>query len=426
MLSVEDALALILKTATPLPQKTLQLIQSLGFVLADSVVGELSVPPFDKSLMDGYALRSSDFQAGMRTYRVTGEVTAGKVPTHTVGSGEAVRVMTGASIPTGADAVVIVEQTATGRFDDLPDDQLQITAQQVHPEQHILRKGAVARPGSPVVSAGTLLRPQEIAALAESGIPHVQVYSQPRVSILATGDEIVPLGQPLKPGQIWNSNEPMLAAQMAIAGAVPQPLGAAADDPAQLRERIQEGLKSDVLLLSGGVSAGKKDLVPAELERAGVRQVFHKIDMKPGKPLWFGISTQESRDGGPPAHRCLVFGLPGNPVSSMVCAELFVRPALLKLRGIQLSGPPRHSARLVQPYHMRGDRPTYHPARLFFQGSELCVELVDWIGSSDLRATVHANGLIFLPAGDKQYAPGDLMTVVSWQQLPTAETSPKA
>lgn len=425
MLSVEDALTQILNAALPLPQVRLPLVRGLGQVLADSVVGEQSVPPFDKALMDGYALRSADFEGGTRTFRVTDEVTAGRVPRHPVGSGEAVRIMTGAIIPSGADAVVIVEQTASGSFSETCGGEVQITARKVVPEQNLLRKGAVARPGSAVVSAGTLLRPQEIAALAETGISHVQVYSRPRVAILATGDEIVPLGQPLQEGQIWNSNESMLAAQMAAAGGISNPLGVAADQSGALRDRIVEGLKSDILLLSGGVSAGKKDLVPSELEKAGVRQVFHKIAMKPGKPLWFGVYTGESTPGAT-GHRCLVFGLPGNPVSSMVCAELFVRPALHRLRGQLSAELQRHSARLIQPYHMRGDRPTYHPARLFFQGSELCVDLVDWIGSSDLRATVHANGLIYLPPGEKEYPVGAIMTVVSWQELPAAEGRPEA
>jgi len=161
------------------------------------------------------------------------------------------------------------------------------------------------------------------------------------------------------------------------------------------------------------VSAGKKDLVPAQLAAAGVRQVFHKIRMKPGKPLWFGVYEEPAAGGG--THRCLVFGLPGNPVSSMVCADLFVRPALRRLQGIDPAILPPVMARLSHPYLMQGDRPTYHPARLVFEESEVRVEIVDWIGSSDLRSTVSANGTVFLPEGERQYQAGDLLPFHSWE-----------
>ena len=184
-------------------------------------------------------------------------------------------------------------------------------------EANLMRQGGAARQGSRLLTAGTQLQPQQIAALAEFGQATVPVYCRPTVAVLATGDELISCDQPLRPGAIRNSNEPMLLAQAATCGACPVSLGIARDTIAELSMRIQQGLDHDVLLLSGGVSAGTLDLVPQQLAAAGVEQIFHGVNMKPGKPLWFGIRRRESRT-------TLVFGLPGNPVSSLVCFELFV------------------------------------------------------------------------------------------------------
>jgi len=413
MLSVSEALKLVLEETVPLPTVTIPLQESRGRILRENVVSDVDIPPFDKALMDGYALRSEDVAAGIRTFQVVEEILAGSVPQRSLGPGETARIMTGGPVPSGADAVVIVEQSEL-----IPSEsqvaQVRIQVPKVLPEQNLLRRGAVSWAGQSVVSSGILLRAQEIGACVEAGCATLSVNLQPKVAILATGDELVPAGFPLGPGQIRNSNEPMLAAQIEDWGGIPRQLGIAPDHSAPLFASIQEGLKSDFLLLSGGVSAGKRDLVPAQLAAAGVRQVFHKIQMRPGKPLWFGVYETENPQED--AHRCLVFGLPGNPVSSMVCADLFVRPALRKSQGIAPPIVPALNVRLSHPFLMQGERPTYHPARIFLDGTELRVEIVDWIGSSDLRSTVSANGTVFLPPGEKQYEIGDVLGFHSWEQ----------
>jgi molybdopterin molybdotransferase len=265
-----------------------------------------------------------------------------------------------------------------------------------------------------VLPAGRVLRAQEIGALAESGRATVEVYRRPRVAVLATGDELVPASAQPGPGQIRNSNEPMLCAQIRQAGGEPVPLGIARDERQHLRERIEQGLACDLLLLSGGVSAGKLDLVPSELAAAGVRQVFHQIRMKPGKPLWFGVFDRPTKTGTTGADRCYVFGLPGNPVSSMVCCELFARAALRRLMGIEPAVAVPLQARLTEEHSMRGNRPTYHPARLEWQPTGPAVHAVDWIGSSDLRATVDANALVYFPPGDRVFRAGEMVDVYPW------------
>jgi molybdopterin molybdotransferase len=260
-----------------------------------------------------------------------------------------------------------------------------------------------------VLPAGRRLRGQELGALAELGQARVRVRPAPAVAVLATGDELVPVEARPGPGQIRNSNETMLVAQVVQAGGRPVPLGIARDTRESLRERLGEGLRHDLLLLSGGVSAWKLDLVPSVLHELGVEQVFHKVQVKPGQPLWFGRRDREG-DAGP----CFVFGLPGNPVSSMVCFELFARTALRRRMGDPHPEPQPISARLTHDFTHAGGRPTYHPAKLAFTSRGPEVTTVPWVGSADLCATVAANAMVVLSAGDAVQPPGTMLDVIPW------------
>ncbi|MES2791762.1 MAG: gephyrin-like molybdotransferase Glp [Planctomycetota bacterium] len=412
MLTVAEALAAVTTTVQLGPVVKISLDDGLGQVLAEAVICELDSPPFDKALMDGYALRAADVRVGSEL-EVIEEVTAGRLPTLSIGAGQASRIMTGAPLPAGANAVVPVEETTFQPVSPgAPLGRVTIRSSAACPPgQFILKQGAAVQRGAQVMPPGRVLRAQEVAALAELGYARVKVVRRARIAILATGDELVPAEQTPGPGQIRNSNEPMLAAQVQQLGAEPVRLGVAKDNRESLRERIQAGLKSDFLLLSGGVSAGKLDLVPSELEAAGVQQVFHKIQMKPGKPLWFGIrpATAES-----PA--CYVFGLPGNPVSSMVCCELFVRAAIRHWSGLEPAIAAPRIARLAAGISVSNNRPTYHPARLDWTAEGPIVSIVDWIGSSDLCATVDANCMAFFPAGDRELQAGETLEVFPWSE----------
>jgi molybdopterin molybdotransferase len=391
MLSVAEAQALVLEHSRPLTPETTPLTPAaLGLVLAEAVVSDLDMPPYDKALMDGYAVRTADLPEGRATLTVIEEVTAGRTPRRPVASGQATRIMTGAPIPAGADAVVMIERTRI-----VEGERVAIDDRPPSPGQSILRRGAEMHRGDTVLAPGALLRPQEFGLLASVGRTTARVHPRPRVAVMTTGDEVVEPAQQPGPGQIRNGNSPMLMAQVARAGALPSYLGIARDRADSLRPLITEGLQSAVLVLSGGVSAGKLDLVPGMLEELGVRPHFHKVAMKPGKPVFFGTRGET-----------LVFGLPGNPVSSLVCFELFVRPALDRLMGRANLGPRVVQGILAEDFTYRTDRPTYYPARLEANEVGWRVHPVPWFGSADLRALTAADALVLFPAGDHRHAAG--------------------
>ncbi len=397
LLQVADAQAIVLREARPLPPQTVPLTPAaLGLVLAEDVVSDLDMPPHDKAMMDGYAVRAADLPEGKGVLAVIEEVTAGYTPRLPVGPGQATRIMTGAPVPAGADAVVQVERTRP-----LDDDRVAIDDRPPRPGQNVMPRGREMRCGETVVTAGSVLRPQEFGVLATVGRTAVQVYPAPRVAVLSTGDELVDARQTPGPGQIRNGNGSMLRAQVQRAGAVPHSLGIAADALDSLRARIADGLQFPVLVLSGGVSAGKLDLVPGVLRDLGVQAHFHKVAMKPGKPVFFGARGAT-----------LVFGLPGNPVSALVCFELFVRPALRRLRGRADVGPDMVRAALAEDFAYRTDRPTYHPARLETAEAGWRVRPVPWYGSPDLHGLIAANAFVVLPPGDHCHRAGQVFPVL--------------
>lgn len=414
MLTVEQALAAILENTKRSRAWQTPLDESLGMVLAEEIVSDMDSPPFDKSLMDGFAVRAEDVVDGKASLLLIEEVMAGQVPRHEVQSGQATQVMTGAPLPRGADAVVRVEDSSIEKASD-GTRRVHLSTVPVSSGTNLIRQGTSMKMGERVLPQGRVLRPQELGALAELGRHQVSTYRRARVGVLATGDELVPIAEKPGPGQIRNSNGTMLCAQIRRAGAIPVSLGIARDERHDLGQHIKTGLKCDMLLLSGGVSAGKLDLVPAELAVAGVQQVFHKIRMKPGKPLWFGIHRrQEAAGSSENSSQCAVFGLPGNPVSSMVCFELFVRPAIRQFQGTQPAAPQPVAARLTVDHQSHGDRPTYYPAILTWTTTGPKVTPVRWQGSSDLRGTVEANATALFPPGEKSYLTGDMVDVIAW------------
>ena len=401
MLTIATAFEKLLATIATLPPVRLSLAESLGLTLAEDVVASGDSPPFDKSLMDGYAVRSADLVEGAATLDVIDLITAGRVPTKPVGSGQAIQIMTGAPIPVGADLVVKVEETVR------EGDRVRVVTRSGFAGANLLRQGTSVRKGATVLQAGLKLNGARIGALAELGRADVLVHRRPTVAVLATGDELVNVDEQPGPGQIRNSNQAMLVAQIQATGAITVPLGIARDDREDLRSKIAVGLQSDVLVLSGGVSAGTLDLVPSELTAAGVVEVFHKVEIKPGKPIWFGKRSGEAKQN-------YVFGLPGNPVSSMVCCELFVRTAIRRLMGESDALPQAIPAQLEHSYAARADRPTYHPARLTWTKTGPHVSLVPWHGSSDLCGTVAANAMVYLSGEAKQYEPGMILETYAW------------
>ena len=306
-------------------------------------------------------------------------------------------------MPPGADAVVMQENTELDRRPSPPI--VHIREARVESGQNMLPRAASLRRGDIVLRAGRTLAPPDIGVLSEVGRDRVRVHASPTVAVVATGNELVRPDQVPGPGQIRNSNGPMLCALVSGAGAKAVDLGIARDDRAELARSIRRGLEEDVLILSGGVSMGVLDLVPAVLQEAGVEPVFHKVRLKPGKPMWFGVALASEGNR-------LVFGLPGNPVSSLVCFEVFVRPALAVLAGRPAHESPRVIARLARRHHQRGDRPTYYPARLRDEAGAIVVEPLAWRGSADLTTLAQADGLALFPAGRACFEAGETVTVM--------------
>jgi molybdopterin molybdotransferase len=400
MLSVPDALAIVMRHARPLPPEITPLATHfLGRVLAEDVSSDIDSPPFDKALMDGYAVRAADCSAAPVVLAVVEEVSAGSTPTKAVEAGQAVRIMTGAPIPAGADAVVMVEQTES--LDG--GNTVRITGIAPKPGQHILPRAAELKRGEVVLPRGAVLRPQEFGLLAAVGKTAVIAHAAPRVAVLSTGDEVVDAGRKPGPGQIRNSNGPMLVALAARAGGLPHFLGTARDLVESLQSYVRSGLeRSAVFILSGGVSAGKLDLVPGVLEQAGVTVHFHKIHIKPGKPLLFGTHGNT-----------LVFGLPGNPASSYVGFELFVKPAIRAQLGMSDPRTRLEKLPLATSFRQRGDRPTYHPVKRERTADGWTVRPTPWLGSADLRALTRADALAVFPAGDREYSAGEAIDVLT-------------
>lgn len=386
MLAVDEAQDKILSLSELLPTETVELADAVDRVLATDAASDIDSPPYDKALMDGFAIDSRSFEGSGTRLQVTQTVTAGEIPRHALATGQAVRIMTGAMLPKGADAVVMFEQTR------VEGDEVVLETGEVRAEQNLLRRATVMRDGEIVLRRGRRLGPMDVGLLGEIGYDPVEVFRRAELAVLATGNELVPTGEKPPAGSIRNSNGPMLASYARACGATPLALGIARDEPADLSQRIERGLAADVLVLSGGVSAGDLDLIPQILREQQVEQVFHGVHLKPGKPLWAGI--RRANDGGRPT---VVLGLPGNPVSSLVCFHLFAAPLLRKMSGEATVKPDRFVGVLQHDWTHRGGRPTYYPALARAGEQSIEVNLCPWKGSADQRSLGDANALVVLP-----------------------------
>lgn len=376
-----------------LPREIISLSGSLGRTLANEVRADRLYPPFDRSLRDGFAVRASDATPGARL-RLVGELRAGDTPTISVAPGTCIQIMTGAPVPPGADAVVMIEQTRA-------EGEMIVFDQAVGPGQHIVKRGAEAANSHIFVNRGTRIGFAEIAAAAQVGAVELQVYRKPRVAILSTGDEIVPAE--ITPGdfQIRNSNAYSLGAQVSLAGGEPVVLANAKDAESDLREKISRGLREDMLVLSGGVSAGKYDLVEKVLGDLGAVFHFDAVAIRPGKPTVFATCQNKP-----------VFGLPGNPISTMVTFELFASLALQMLAGQEPQPLPFLEARLGEALQEKAGLAHFLPSRLTWLGGSPTVAPIKWQGSGDLAAASQSNCLLYIPADRSRFECGEPVFVL--------------
>jgi molybdopterin molybdotransferase len=399
-LGVDEARDRILAAVTPLPAVDVPLGDALGLTLASDVASAWDLPPFDNSAMDGFALRAGDTVAARAdtpaTLAVTGHVNAGAVADRAVAPGEAIRIMTGAPIPEGADAVERVERVTV-----LDGDRIALDAP-VTPGDNIRPAGEDVRAGQTVLAAGTPVNASTIALLAAIGSERLRVHRRPRVGVLVTGDEVVPPGATPGPGQIFNSNGPMLAALVREAGAEPVDLGTAGDTADAIRERIAGAAGLDLLLTTGGVSVGDVDIVKRVLRAEGDVALW-SVRIKPGKPLAFGTI------GG-----TTVIGLPGNPVAAAVAFLQFTRPAVRAMLGRRETGLPEIEATVRERIVNRGRRTLFARVRVDRSSGGYVATTTGAQGSAILSSLAAANGLLVVPEHVDAIGPGDTATV----QLP--------
>lgn len=395
---LEDALKIVLETVPMLGVEKIGLLETLGRVLGEDIIAERDNPPWDNSAMDGFAVRYEDIkQAHAITtptvLKVIEDVPAGKFPAKAVGKGEAIRIMTGAPLPKGADTVLKVEDT-----DNTPDTVK--VFKEAEQGANIRPQGEDVRRGDCIIPKGKAIRPSEAGMLAILAKPFVFVHQRPRVAILSTGDELADLDERFSEEKIVNSNSYGIAAAVQEAGGLPILLGIARDRPEDLKAKIRHGLNADLLVLSGGVSMGDYDFTKAVFKELGAEMNFWKLAIRPGQPVAFG------RIG-----KTLAFGLPGNPVSSMVTFEQLVRPAMLKMGGHRVLTRPVVQALFQERFSKRPDRRHFLRGILWMEKGMLMVRTTGPQGSGILTSMVKANGLIDLPVEVEKLKPGDVVNV---------------
>lgn len=393
LVSVEDAVATVLRWATPLPVQEVPLAAAVGMVLARDVAAPISLPPFAAAAMDGFALVAAD---GHAPRRLIGEQMAGRATDLVVQPGTAVRITTGAPVPPGADAVVKVEAA-----DEVDGTVLVHPNHPVRPGLNVRPVGSDVQAGEPVLKAGQALAAAELGVLASLGCTCAPVHRRPVVAIFSTGDELAELGQPLGPAQIYDSNRTTLVAAVVQAGGQPLDLGIIRDDSVELERRLSAAMaEADVLVTSGGVSMGELDLLKPLLERWGTVH-FGRVLMKPGKPMTFATLAAR-RPGGqlaPEGPTRLFFALPGNPVSALVTFQLFVRPAVRRLMGHRTVGLPQVAVTLGHEFRLDPERPEFHRVTLRREDSRFVAVSTGSQASSRLLSAAGANGLLVLEAG---------------------------
>jgi molybdenum cofactor synthesis domain-containing protein len=401
MIPVEEAIRIVVEKAGPLPVERVPLEDALGRVLAEEVAADSDLPPFDRAQMDGYAVRSEDLRETPARLRVVGESAAGRGWRGTLRAGEAARIMTGAPLPSGADSVQQVELTR-----ETEDGAFVTIERATEPGQFYVPRASEIKSGQIVLDAGEEITAARAAVLAAFGRARVNVGKRPRAAVLATGTELVRVEETPGEDEIRDSNTYSLAAYARLAGAEVERLPLAGDDPLLLRREIEAAAaRSDVLVLSGGVSMGRYDFTKDALRALGAEFFFERVALRPGKPTVFARLHGE-RD-------TLVFGLPGNPVSVSVTFNLFARTALRAMQGVSNPAPSEETALLARAAKGTAERTSYLPARLSTDGEgRMLADVLKWGGSSDFVAFAGATALVIIPAGVKTLDAGEVVRVV--------------
>jgi molybdopterin molybdotransferase len=392
LLTIDAALALVLERARPLDAEEVPVADAAGRVLAATATAAVDLPSFPASAMDGFAIRAAEVPA---TLPVVARIAAGKPASRPLAPGEAMAIATGGVVPEDADAVVPIEEVEER-------DSLVVVHREVERGANVRERGGDIERGASVVPAGVRLGPVHLGALAAAGVSGVACYRPPRVVLAVTGSELRNPGEPLERGQIYDANGTILAAQIRSTGSLVERLAPVKDDPDATRSAIAHGLEADVLVTSGGVSVGVLDLVRATGAELGVEEVFWQVAVRPGKPVAFGVRG-----------RTLVFGLPGNPVSSLVGFELFVRPALLALQGATQPGPLYRPGRLGRGVRRLPGRDSLLRSRSRLEGDHVILEPLTGQESHMIAHAATADALVLVPQGEGELQPGSPVRYLS-------------
>jgi molybdopterin molybdotransferase len=396
----EKALKVILKNTAVLPLEKVNIEHSINRVLGEDIHAGIAMPPFDKSAMDGYAVLAADTWGKAVILKNIGIIQAGDNFKKLLRTGECIKIMTGAALPPAADSVVMVEKTEPAGCDRVK------ILQGVKKYENVCRRGEDVEKGEKILSRGTLINPAHLSLIAAAGRAQIKAFGLPTVAILNTGGELVAPGKRIKGKQIYNSNGPMLSALLHREQYEPFSLGMVRDEMAELKAAIRKGLGFDILLISGAVSMGDYDLVPAVLQELGVRKVFHKIKVKPGKPLFFGLGK-----------RTLVFGIPGNPVSNYLAYWLFIQPVLRKMSGYTEPLPEFLTGVMAEDYAKRSDRQQFVPVKILNKDRKYYLRPLPGHGSADVMTLALADGFMKVEPDTAILRKGQPIGFFTWQKI---------
>lgn len=399
MISYEEALQKIFENTFFLPTETVPLKEALNRVVQEDIFSKIEMPPFDKSAVDGYALNFLDTKNISARLKCIGLIQAGEDFKKKLSRGECVKIMTGASLPKDTNSVVMVEDTRSlGEYVTVFKAMARL--------ENVCKKAEDICYGQKVLSKGNKITASEVAILATVGRHQVKVTRKPKVAILNTGGEIVPGGKLLAKGKIYNSNGPMLEALLLSDEIVPLSLGIVKDNAALLKEAILEGLKSDVLLISGGVSMGDYDLIPDILHSVGVKKIFHKVNIKPGKPLFFGLRN-----------KTIVFGIPGNPVSNFLAYLIFIHPALMRMQGILSCEPEFKEGILQREFKHNLRRRHFVTTKISRKENGYCLLPLNSHGSGDTFSLSRADGFMVVDEKTKVLKKNSKAKFITWKKI---------
>ncbi|MCG2712320.1 MAG: molybdopterin molybdotransferase MoeA [Candidatus Omnitrophica bacterium] len=400
MISWEKALQLIFLNIKPLPAVKVDITRAVGMILAEDVYSKIQMPPFNKSAMDGYAVKFTDLVKTPVKLKCAGIIQAGCSFEKKIKPGQCVKIMTGAPVPSDVDCVVMIEDTR-----QLKSGYVEILKGGKQGE-NICVRGEDIRAGQKVLSRGTLLFASHVSLLASVGRCFVKVIRKPRVAVLNTGSEIIPAGGKLGKNKLYNSNGPQLQALLNIDNIESCFLGIAKDEPKAMKAAVKKGIRYDMLLISGGVSMGDYDLVPEILEKSGVKKIFHKVKIKPGKPVFFGTKNNTA-----------VFGVPGNPVSNFTAYHLLIRPAIHKMLGYTDCNPKLYEGIVTRQINKKTGRKHFIPITISSKAGRYYMTPLSGHGSADIFTLSKSDGFMIVEEDVKNVATNSIKSFITWKKI---------